>query len=74
MNPKVGDLVVMCDESSIHGMMGVVITEETNRSFGRVWIDGKARMFGGDDVDVVVAISSKISESRDDKSPSGGDR
>lgn len=74
MKAKVGDLIVMCDESSIHGMMGVVIAEETNHSYGQVWVNGKARMFGGNDVDVVVAISSKISEPRDEKSSSGGDQ
>lgn len=54
MKPKVGDLVVMRDESTIDGMMGVVITEEKDHYYGRVLINGKVRMFGGDDVELIV--------------------
>ena len=54
MKPKVGDLVVMRDESIIDGMMGIVITEEKDHYYGRVLVNGKVRMFGGDDVEMIV--------------------
>ena len=54
MKPKVGDLVVMRDESTIDGMMGIVIDEETDHLYGRVLVNGKMRKFGGYDVEVVV--------------------
>lgn len=54
MNPKVGDLVVMRDESIIDGMMGIVITEEKDHYYGRVLVNGKVRTFGGYDVELIV--------------------
>ena len=54
MKPKVGDLVVMRDESTIEGMIGIVIAEETDSYYGKMLVNGKVRMFGGDDVEMIV--------------------
>lgn len=55
MKPRVGDLIVMRDESLFEGMMGIVISEEEEHYYGRVKLeDGKVRMFNNADVDLVV--------------------
>lgn len=54
MNPKVGDLVVMRDDTMFEGMIGIVIAEETDHYYGKMLVNGKVRMFGGDDVEMVV--------------------
>ena len=55
MKPRVGDLIVMRDESLFEGMMGIVILEEDDHYYGRVKLeDGKTRMFDSADVNLGV--------------------